>query len=230
MILGCSKSLHISRCRFFLETKNRDREPNFLFKHRVEKYFDKWYCDSKPITKEELKKLDTLSQLGYEIYERLMSDSVLLKELSVDKKYEYVLVPNKIKISLFNRSNIDSCLNSVFFEESKTAGYVAIDLIDFRPQIPDRKYLYFTDKYRKHFYRFSAKYGVKPYILIDSPLMYGGDRFFETSPLVNEIKIFKDSNIISIVYSLHTSDFESFFKYENRKLIFIKHRYEMAVD
>jgi hypothetical protein len=60
--------------------------------------------------------------------------------------------------------------------------------------------------------------------------MFGGDRFLETSPFVNEIKIYKDSNIVGIVFSISTSDFESFFKYENNKLIFMKHRYEIAVD
>lgn len=227
LFLGCSKSLHISRSKIFLSTKNRDREPSFLYKHKVEKYFDKWYRESKPISDEDVKKLDSLSFLGYQIYESLMSDSILLKELSVNRKYKYVLVPNTIKISLFQSSNIDSCLNTTSFEESKAT---TVELIDFRPQIENRKCLYYTEKYRKHFPQFSTKYGVKPYVLIDSPLMLGGNRFLETSPLVDEIKVFKNSNIISIIYSIQTSIFESLFKYENSKLTFMKHRYEMGVD
>jgi hypothetical protein len=230
LLLGCSKSIHISHYRFSLETKNRDRVPGLIFKYIVENYFEKWYAESKPMPNEDLNNLDSLSGFAYEIYECLMSDSVLLKKLSIVKKYEYAIVPDKIKIVLESRSNLDSCLHTDFFNESENDEYASIELNHFRPRIINRKCLYFTEKYHKHFYRFSARYGVKPYVLIDSPLMYGGDRFFETSPLVKEIKIYKDSNIISIIYSVRTSDFESFFTYENKKLIFIKHRYELAVD
>jgi hypothetical protein len=230
LLWGCAKSLHISHVKLFLISKNGDRVPSLLFKHKVENYFEKWYSESRPISNDELINLDSLSRLGYEVYECLMSDSDLLKKLYIDKKYEYVLVPNKIKIILKSRSNLDSCFNSYSFQESKNDVYSTIDLNNFRPNIKNHKCLYFTDEYRKHFYRFSSRYGVKPYILIDSPLMHGGDRFFETSPLVNEVNIYKNSDIVSIVYSIQTSDFESYFKYENNKLIFIKHRYEMAVD
>lgn len=176
------------------------------------------------------KSTDSLSNIGYKIYENLMSDSALLKSLYVDSQYEYVLVPNTIKVTSLSSAGLDSCFNSYFFDESKDSEYATIQLIDFRPQITNRKCLYFTAKYQKHFYRFSAKHGVKPYVLIDSPLMFGGDRFLETAPFVSEIKIYKNTSIVSVVYSISTSDFESFFKYDNNKLIFIKHRYQIAVD
>lgn len=154
LLWGCTKSLHISRGRLFLVSKNGNRVPSPLFKHKVGNYFEKWYSESRPISKEELINLDSLSRLGYEVYECLMSDSALLKELFIDKKYEYVLVPNKIKIILKSRSNLDSCFNSYSFQESKNDVYSIIDITNFRPKIVNRKCLYFTDKYRKHFYRF----------------------------------------------------------------------------
>ena len=201
-----------------------------MFRSKVENYFEKWYTESKQLALEDKKDPDSLSHFGYEIYESLMSDSVLLKNLYVDKQYEYVLVPDKIKVTSLSSAGLDSCYKSFYFDETKDSEYTTIDLTEFRPKIENRKCLYFTPKYQKHFYRFSARYGVKPYILVDSPLMFGGDRFLETSPFVSEIKIYRNTSIVSIVYSLHTSDFESFFKYENNKLIFIKHRYEIAVD
>lgn len=225
LFLGCSKSLHISQGRFFLVTKNRDRVPNFLFSHKVEKYFDKWYAESKSLAKKDLRNLDSLSHLGYTIYESLMSDSVYR-----NNGYEYVIVPNSIKVTSLSRSSLDSCFNSPFFYEQNDREYTTIVLTDFRPQVKNRKCLYFTNNYHKHFYQFSAKYGVKPYVLINSPLMNGGDRYMETTPFVAEIKVYNGTNTVSIVYSYGTTDFESFFKYENFKLIFIKHRYELAVD
>lgn len=225
LFLGCSKSLHISRGRFYFAIKNRDRVPSFLFRHKVEKYFDKWHAASKPIDKEDLRNLDSISRLGYDIYESLMSDSVY-----EHKDYEYIVVPNRLKITLLSCSSLDSCLKSPFFFENNDSVCSSVEITDFRPQVKNRKCLYLTNKYQKHFYRFSAMYGVKPYVLINSPLMHGGDRYMETSPFVDEIKVYKNSNIVSIVYSFGTSDYESFFKYDNNKLIFIRHRSEMAVD
>lgn len=225
LILGCGKALRISHSGVHLVNKDMNREPFFLFKHKVDKYFDKWYVNSKPLTNEDLKNLDTLSLLGYEIYESFMSDYV-----SGDTIYEYVIVSNTIRISSNNKSTLYSCLDSYIFIKSESDGYKPIDIIDFRPQIPNVKSLYYTDEYQKNFCRFSTKYGVKPYVLIASPLMFGGDRFLESSPFVSEINIYKDSYTISIEYSYGTSDFESFYKYENGKLTFIKDRYELSVD
>jgi len=65
---------------------DKDRGPDFLYRDKVEKYFDKWYVKSKPIDIAEFRNLDSLSQLGYDIYGILMSDSVY-----EPKGYEYIL-------------------------------------------------------------------------------------------------------------------------------------------
>lgn len=233
---SCGKYIHIRKVKVFLIDRGVDRNPNFLFKHKVATYFEKWHAQSIPNTKDELIKLDSLSYLAYEIYENLMSDTILLKKLRIYKSYQYVLVPNKITIVLndnpgFYYSNSpDSLINTSILEIEDISKRITKKIENFRPDIKNRKCLYFNDSRQEHFYKFAQKYGVKPYVLIDSPLMFGGFRFAETAPCVVEIIIYKNTNFISIIYSAHTSDFESIFKYENKKLEFIKERWELAID
>ena len=225
LFIGCSKSIHVSRGRLFRVTKNRDRVPTFLFKRKVERYFDKWYAESCALEKADTTEHDSLTRLAYAIYETLMSDS-----LNTPSGYKYLIVPTTIQVTTLSRAGLDSCYNSYGFYEKSDSQYTTITIANFYPQLKNRKSLFFTPKYQKRFYKFSARYGVKPYVLIDSPLMHGGDRYMETSPYVSEIKIYKNTPIISIVYSAGTSDFESFFEYSSNRLTFIKDRYELAVD
>lgn len=221
----CSKSLYISRSGSSFITKNRNRVPSPINSNKVERFFDNWFAESNRMVLDDTNELDSLSLLGYKVYELFMSDSSYITE-----DYEYVIVPNKIKIATLSRSSLDSCYNSFWYMVSDYKEYSTFEINNFRPQIRNRKCLYYTKKYQKCFGGFSAKYGVKPYVLINSPLMHGGDRFIETSPFVDEIRFYSSSNIISVVYSYSTSDFESFYEYDNNNLKFLKHRYELAVD
>jgi len=233
---SCGKYIHVRKGKVSLIDKSIDRNPNFLFKNKVATYFEKWHIHSTPITEDESIQLDSLSYLGYEIYENLMSDTILLKKLGIYISYEYVLVPNNIIIVLNDNPGFyysktpDSLINTSILQIDDISKRITKKIENFRPDIKNRKCLYFNDSRQEHFYKFARKYGVKPYVLIDSPLMYGGFRFAETSPCVVEIIIHKNTNFISIIYSARTSDFESIFKYENKKLEFIKDRWEMAID
>jgi hypothetical protein len=239
---GCSSFMRISHGKVFIISRDVDREPNFLFNHKVRSYFNTWYSASTPLSQEDVNKLDNLSRLGYDLYEKFMADTSLLKTLQITNPCEYVIVPDKLEVSLiplkylthYEDTGLDSLTDYGPMDSSanyiKDVEYSTIKITDFRPRIENRKCLYYTSKYRKHFRKFAEKYGVYPYVLIDSPLMYGGMRYFETSPYVYRIKICKDIGFVFIEYSSGTSDFGSIFKLENGKLKFIKHEFEMCVD
>ena len=223
---GCTKKLYISSTgKPAIINKERNRNPNFLFKSIVKNYFAKWNSKSKPINASERLKLDSLSLMGYAIYEAFVS-----KELShINNNSEYFLVPDKIRVSLFKCDNIDSCIATADIEICKNR-IRAIVIKNFRPYIKNKKCLFYTKKYKKKFPNFSLRYGINPYLEIDSPLMSGGYRFLESSPFVYQINIYDGSDFISIEYSSGTSDIESVFKYKNGRLELIKILYELAVD
>jgi hypothetical protein len=232
--LSCSKSVRFTGIKPYLKEKKRDRQPNFLFKGKVESYFQKWHSESVPISDEELNDLDSLSYKAYAIYEDFMSDTLLLRQvLYIDQQYKYVIIPDKIEVTITDCPKIDSLWSFNDFDiydiiqNSKKESLL---ITNFRPRINNRDCLYYTDKYKKGFPSFSLRYGVRPFVLIDSPLMFGGDRFMETSPFVRKIFIFRNTDLIGIEHSSRTTEYVSFFRYKNEKLIFVEHYYMLAID
>jgi len=104
------------------------------------------------------------------------------------------------------------------------------ELNNFRPRITVKKCLYYFSEYQSKFPNFSARYGVKPFLSVYSPLMRGVTRFYESSPLVYDIIILKDTGNVIIDYSIGTDDYRTLYEYSNSHLRFLKHLMILAID
>jgi hypothetical protein len=148
----------------------------------VETFFSDWANEYSAISDTEYNNLDSISKLGYEVFESLYIDTCFIG-LKLDKlNAKYILIPNQIRIGIADSVRKD--LGFVFYDNINQ-----LVLDDFRPRISiiSNQTLYYTKVYQDTLPDFAERFGVGGFIKVDSYLMSNYPRYLETAPVIRGI-------------------------------------------
>jgi hypothetical protein len=191
----------------------------------VEAFFETWSDKSSGISKNEFSKLDSISKLGYGLFESLFSDSgfIGLKRDRINAKY--ILLPNQIRIGIADSVRKES--GFVYFDSLNL-----ITLNNFNPRISiaGKQVLYYTKDYQDTLPGFAEKYGVGGFIQVDSYLMSNYPRYLETPPIIREIIFLRKTGEYCIQYEDDSNLYQTLAKKANGKWVKIKDLTILASD
>ncbi len=201
------------------------RVPNKTDYQTVEYFFEVWSNKSNCITDNEYNKLDSISRIGYEVFESLYSDSCFIGLKSDKLSAKYILIPNQLRVGIADGIRKD--LGFVYYDSLELT-----ILNDFKPRIhfPDKQILYYTKEYQDTLPKFAEKYGVGGFILVDSYLMSNYPRYLETAPIIREIVYLKKTDEFCIEYETGSNSYQTIVKRLDDKWIKIKDLTILASD
>ena len=191
-----------------------NRFPSTSDYYIVDSFFKTWSDKSIPINQVEFDKLDSIEQLGYELYETLIADTSFIGIVSDKIKTKYILIPNTLNFGFADTYRFEYGI--VFCDNIKS-----VTILNFRPRVSfDKKQiLYYTKEYQDTLPKFSEKYGVAGFISVDSYLMTNYLRYFETAPVISGIVKILNSDEYIIRYKSGSRSYETVAKRENNKWI-----------
>jgi hypothetical protein len=173
-----------------------------------EKFLNKWYEKSIPLSDFEYQNLDTISKLAYIVYEFFINDSNTFLRLKRISNKKYFLTPASFDISM-DKSKFDENRKHFFYFEMDS---FAKTIMNFRPRL----------KIYKSLYRHAQN--------VKIPKEIGTIPEIELTPSVTNIFVCRDSDLIIIQYIVDTYHYLSLFRYSKDKLTYIKDLEVIAYD
>ena len=218
ILISCkAKQIVIIDAKPDIRPQYETRKPNISDKEIVDLFFKTWFSKSIPISTIDFNQLDTLTKFGYQIFEELISDTSFIGINPRYIKSKYILIPNTFFIGFAD--NYNKKYDMVFYDSIKS-----VSINDFRPRIyfDNKQILYYTREYQDTLPKFSEKYGVGGYIILNSYLMSNRLRYFETPPVISGVIKIRNTDEYCISYRYGSRSYETLAKKENNKWIRIK--------
>lgn len=191
----------------------------------VQAFFEHWKDESVAISNTEYKKLDSVSKLGYDVFESLYTDTCFIG-LNLDRlAAKYILVPNVLIVGIAD--SVRKELGFVFFDNLNQKV-----LDDFRPRITisDKPILYYTRSYKDTLPDFAERFGVGGFIRVDSYLMSNYPRYLETAPVIKGIIYLRNTDEYCIEYEAGSNLYQTLAKRVDDKWVKIKDLTILASD
>jgi len=208
LVTSCITKKQLHEQRFLVEKIKPTRAQTNHFKS----VFAKWSKLSIPRTDIELQSFDSLTKVGYEIYEELLSDSSFfgIKPAAVPGKY--ILLSNKLKVGVvdgykFMFNGLDLIYSGLKVSEIK----------NFRPKTapPLKPFIYLTDSRQDELTNLYNKYDLKGFFdinLLDNDINYNFVdwelfrlKYFETNPNITEILWVKNTDEYIVYYRIKSA-------------------------
>ena len=183
----------------------------------VEEYFSNWADKSVAISDKEFLQLDSITKLGYNIYEKLVTDTSLIGIRPKKINASYILLPNYLKVGI-----ADSIRKDMGFAQYHNLEAAKISNFRPRAKFENKKILYYTKEYQESLPKFAENHGVKGFIVINSYLESNYPRYYETSPVIRSIIHIKGSNLYCIEYEIRSCEYQSLLKREGNRWVKIE--------
>jgi len=233
LVTSCITKKQLHEQRFLVEKIKPTRAQTNHFKS----VFAKWSKLSIPRTDIELQSFDSLTKVGYEIYEELLSDSSFfgIKPAAVHGKY--ILLPNKLNVGVVDGYKL-------MFDKFEPiySGFFLCEIKNFRPKTTlfINPFIYLTDSRLDELTDLYNKYDLTDFFdinLLDNDINSNFVdwtslrlKYLETSPNITKILWVKNTDEYIVYYRIKSTTIGISIKKINNKWTKIKELERMMVD
>ncbi|MDR2037267.1 MAG: hypothetical protein LBQ60_05020 [Bacteroidales bacterium] len=215
LLVSCkSRQVVVTDIKSVVRSQYESRVPKDEDMATVNLFFDTWSGRSIPIDQREFEQLDTLEQLGYRIYEGLITDTTFIGINPRMINAGYILMPNTFYIGYAD--NYRKEYDFIVYDTIKS-----VTIKNFRPRITfeEKQILYYTKEYQSILPEFARKYGVGSFLYINSYLMSNHPVYLETEPVIKGVVKILNSNEYIISFRSGNHLYETLAKRENNRWI-----------
>jgi len=205
LVTSCITKKQLHEQRFLVEKIKPTRAQTNHFKS----VFAKWSKLSIPRTDIELQSFDSLTKVGYEIYEELLSDSSFFGIKPAAEHGKYILLPNKLNVGVVDGYKFMFNGHDLIY-----SGFKVSEIKNFRPKIahPLKPFIYLTDSRMGELTDLYNKYDLKGFFdinLLDNDINYNFVdwelfrlKYFETNPNITKILWVKNTDEYIVYYRI----------------------------